>query len=94
MNFQKRIVALVAVGSMVLPQVASTNEKTSVEEKVYSMYSCTLRPFNRSYVDVAVEEKRARKKVDNRCKKTEGQMSIFCSEEKAECTSVKVKIRE
>ncbi len=58
------------------------------------MYSCTLRPFNRNYVDVAVKEKRARQKVHKRCEQKEGKMNIFCKEEKAECTSVNVKIRE
>lgn len=94
MNYRTHLAALISVISIFHPNIASADDSTKVVAKVYSMYSCTLRPFNRGYVDVAIKEKRARQKVHKRCEATEGNMNIFCKEDKAECTPVKVKIRE
>lgn len=94
MNYRVNTAALLSILALCSAAPAGANDKTESVAKVYSMYSCTLRPFNRSYVDVAVREKRARKKVHNRCEKKEGKMSIFCAEDKAECTPVKVKVWE
>ena len=66
----------------------------TVTSTTHALQACVLRPFDRLYVDVAAQEKTARRKVSKRCQQIEGEISIFCKEEKAECSQVKVRIRE
>lgn len=60
--------------------------------KIYQMHACSLRPYTRTYTDVAIVEKEAREKAGLRCRMIEGSDSPFCNPEKAECTEVEVRI--
>ena len=82
---------------LLVPTAAAADPKTSsdtVTSTTHALQACVLRPFDRLYVDVAAQEKTARRKVSKRCQQLEGEVSIFCKEEKAECSQVKVRIRE
>lgn len=90
------LIALISAfyASVAVASNKSSSEKANITARTYALYACNLRPFNRSYVDVAVKEKKARQKVRERCEKKEGKLNIFCKEEKADCTPVEVRIRE
>ena len=62
--------------------------------KTHELYACSLKPFMRMYMDVAVLENKAREKVRGRCGTVEGHGSIFCKGDKAQCTKVEVSIKE
>jgi len=70
---------------------AGKNASTAVAT-VHKVQACVIRPFDRLYVDVAVQEKRARQKVSKRCQEKEGKLSIFCKEQSADCSTVSIKI--
>lgn len=74
------------------PGVAAFVSSQSV--KIYTMYACNLRPYTKTFMDVAVTEQTARQKVGLRCRMSEDDNHRICNPAKAECTKVEVKVNQ
>ncbi|USD64050.1 hypothetical protein [Vibrio sp. SCSIO 43136] len=80
----RKLWVLVAVLVVSAPWAAKADIKLNLSCEG-EVYVCSLTPFNETHIEVGVTEEIARYKTAKLCQESQGEYSIFCKPQDAEC---------